>query len=529
MEVLPDSCFDRPLPTGSMKIASSRNHPVKIRRGVNCFLPRTRSMYLVLVFGAALLLMLQQPISALEAKWTPNEEDSGGPLPLSSQQRQHLLQLEDTIRNSPNPDNTLQQVAEANQMPPEELLGLLERNRRDMQAARGAGVASPRGKSTIVKLITSLGLLVTRTASQNPKAFVLTVTTLVLLILVATSAPRTGLVVSTQRRAFLSGGPTTIWSPPTRFVQRKFLDSSGSLSVTTDAAHDFVRQVRSLLSDDEESTTAWHKIPRKHPSNLQYVASAQTSLNASEFLPSTEHEEEEEEGEDSDKDEATNQILNMLLEHASNLLASRDLTGFDNSMRLVTTTDDDSSSRKRKRHVVLVVAGMGDWNRFGIQPLRVTHESDSEDQTSLTLSTLTGGHFDGHLLVTIEKKKQSDKEDTTTQPAVIIRIALLFPKNGRKNLKKAVAMRIVQSLNQSIETSLRTRTRQSLTRRSQSTRFKGRASTAAKKRRHTRFTKEMALEEMAAERRRRWQRQNPNAGSYRPSGDRMKSPNNAVY
>jgi hypothetical protein len=34
---------------------------------------------------------------------------------------------------------------------------------------------------------------------------------------------------------------------------------------------------------------------------------------------------------------------------------------------------------------------------------------------------------------------------------------------------------------------------------------------------------------MAADRRRRWQRQNPNSGHYRPSGDRMRSPNNAVY
>jgi hypothetical protein len=31
---------------------------------------------------------------------------------------------------------------------------------------------------------------------------------------------------------------------------------------------------------------------------------------------------------------------------------------------------------------------------------------------------------------------------------------------------------------------------------------------------------------MAKDRRRKWQRQNPDAGRYRPSGDRMKSPNN---
>jgi hypothetical protein len=31
---------------------------------------------------------------------------------------------------------------------------------------------------------------------------------------------------------------------------------------------------------------------------------------------------------------------------------------------------------------------------------------------------------------------------------------------------------------------------------------------------------------MAEDRRRRWQRGNPDAGRWRPSGDRMKSPNN---
>jgi hypothetical protein len=32
---------------------------------------------------------------------------------------------------------------------------------------------------------------------------------------------------------------------------------------------------------------------------------------------------------------------------------------------------------------------------------------------------------------------------------------------------------------------------------------------------------------MSVDRRRRWQRQNPDAGRYRPSGDRMRSPRTA--
>ena len=54
------------------------------------------------------------------------------------------------------------------------------------------------------------------------------------------------------------------------------------------------------------------------------------------------------------------------------------------------------------------------------------------------------------------------------------------------------------------------------------------ASIKASKKRNTRSSKERAIEEMAADRRRRWQRNNPNVGYYRPSNDRMKNPNNAI-
>ena len=62
-----------------------------------------------------------------EIKWTPNEPDAhrqaaaaqsggagSGPLPLSQQQRQQLLQLDQVIATSANPQETLQQAAAAN-------------------------------------------------------------------------------------------------------------------------------------------------------------------------------------------------------------------------------------------------------------------------------------------------------------------------------------------------------------------------------------------------------------------------------
>ena len=79
-----------------------------------------------------------------------------------------------------------------------------------------------------------------------------------------------------------------------------------------------------------------------------------------------------------------------------------------------------------------------------------------------------------------------------------------MPAKGRK-LKKKLACTFVEHLAESIATS---------------------AITEAKKhspKRHLAHDGLTKMEEMAEERRRRWQRSNPNAGSYRPSGQMHKN------
>ena len=44
--------------------------------------------------------------------------------------------------------------------------------------------------------------------------------------------------------------------------------------------------------------------------------------------------------------------------------------------------------------------------------------------------------------------------------------------------------------------------------------------------RHLRYKQERLQEEMAAERKRKWKRNNPDAGHYQPSSHHLKSPNN---
>jgi hypothetical protein len=93
-------------------------------------------------------------------------------------------------------------------------------------------------------------------------------------------------------------------------------------------------------------------------------------------------------------------------------------------------------------------------------------------------------------------------------------------------LSKKKAEKLVSMLAKSMVTSILMQSKQTLARQSQSRGYRGRAQGRAMEKRHLRFENEKKQEEMAEDRRRRWQRGNPDAGRYRPSGHRMRSPNN---
>ena len=187
---------------------------------------------------------------------------------------------------------------------------------------------------------------------------------------------------------------------------------------------------------------------------------------------------------------------------------------------------------------ILVVKELGDWGRYGLLPLQVTHESesiteDSSRRVELVFSTLKGAHFDGQIHVSViapshNEEEDDDDDDDSSELKVVVRL-LVPAQRGAKAPRLAVATDLCAGLSRSIAASLRTRTQQSAARAAQNTRYTGAARRRARERRHTRTLKEREMEEMAADRRRRWQRGNPNAGAYRPSGERMRSPNNAVY
>lgn len=469
----------------------------------------SRNRGAVFKFGIFVLLLLFTCLptaTAIEAKWTPSEDSQ--PLPQSMKQREQLLQLENAIRSSANPEETLVRVAEANQIDPKDLWDLLSRNRQDLEAAGVLSGSTSRRSNVLWKLLTSLVAVIANSAKKNPRSFVLTVTVLAFLCFGAISAPRTGLVISSQRH-MLSRGPTTIWRPPMEYVHT-FLESKSGLSVK--ASQEFP-DLSNVLDDTENPV--WYKFRKAESSDLKHAAGTQSVIDPSDFIDSDEDDEDDE----SNTDGQRKYVMELLMDHASQLMAALDLTEF------VEPTDSVRSVvAPEKKKLALIVSGLGDYGRFGIQPLLVTgmessHSQEAQEETmALTMGTMKGGHFDGFIQISAILKDSK----------LTLQTVVYFPKTG-KGLGQSVALRIVERINTSLEKSMRTRTKQSLVRRSQSSNLSGSARRQALKRRNSRFYKEQAMEEMAAERRRRWQRSNPNSGSYRPSGDRMRSPNNAVY
>ena len=479
-----------------------------------------KSIYIAVLYtlGAFALLCPTALTTATEVKWTGNEADAAegnsGPLPLSQQQRQQLLQLEDVIMKSPDPEATLQQAAEANQMSPQDLLSMLQRNRSDLEqglaadpgrGGGGGGMSSTVG-GNLRKILAALVAVMTKSASQNPKAFSLIVTTLLVVAFLAISAPRTGLVLSSHR-GVLSRGPTTILQPPTKFLEKRM--GSAKWQQRDEKSNELSSGVWKELALDEDGTI-WHSLNRK--SNVAKAATTKITIPINSFL---------EEG--VDDEEAIEFAMDLCYTHAVDVIASRQFTEYtpDDSVLLHTLQKDEG----RKRFAVLVVKKLGDLGRYGLVPLQVIQKLESDKEAAVTFSTLKGAPFTGQIHISAAQERRRKKGGT---PSLVLNVHLAIPRKGNK-ISQKLGSKIVDSLATSIAASVRTRTRQSLARRSQSSRFHGKAKARAEERRTSRFEKEKELEEMAEDRRRKWQRKNPNSGNYRPSGDMMKSPNNCVY
>lgn len=456
-----------------------------------------RSFLIFLSLTTASLVM-----SETEVKWTPNE-DAEAPLPLSNNQRQQLLQLEQVIVNAQDPQGTLVKAAQANNMKPEDLSDLLQRNRQELQAA-GALTTPGGGQGRIGNPLTAIGSFIARTAIAKPKEVALCAGTFLVMAYLSWEAPRSGVVTSSRVSAF-SKGRTTIWRPPPSYVQHLLSSAENNESPVTSSKTTMKDVLQILDSVEVEDGLTWHK-PKALKGGKSLIQQAVTSQRTidPEFVSYLA-------GPDDDE-VFVDAVLDMCLENAGSVLEGRELTDLAMSqVKFIVSEGDD-------RYGILVVKKMGDWGRYGLLPVKVTAERHDQDESSIVLTTLKGAHWDGHLVINIKRLEHS----------LAVKASIIVPKPGRK-IRRGVAIEIVGAISESVAASIRTNVKLQLARRSQSSRFQGSAKKRAQTRRRTRHEKETQIEEMAADRRRRWQRQNPNSGHYRPSGDRMKSPNNAVY
>jgi hypothetical protein len=492
---------------------------------------------------ACIILCFIHQASSLEASFTPApDKDTGstdGPLPLSQNQRNQLLQLDQQIAQSQNPQETLKKVAESNGMSVDELGSLLMRNRRDMQMASGGGSGVGGGVSNslprkMIRLLSTIFLIGFKSASARPRTATIMGLLLISTLYVILSAPRTGIVLS-YGNGLVSKGHTTFLPPPTKYLSRHVnrisLKSSLPQSVKPGS-------LSRLFSEEDEQKMKGHikKLSKSEKKKLTLVANAQKEIPFGVLLPSEEelelmHENETDQVSEGDsKEEIMEKIETRAWEHAIDLaftsackiLNKRRYSEFipspSNRLRMYSETRKDDNIHDVS---ALVMKSLGDWGRFGIQPLRLISENETDDCKSIVYNTLKGGLFDGELQISVRRRDDQDEEEQGS--SVVVSVTLSIPRKGRR-IKDKIAIKMLSLLAESIAISSITEAKQILSRELQCSIYRGRAKTRAAEKRHIAYENMKKMEEMAEERRRKWQRNNPDAGRYRPSGHMMRGP-----
>ncbi|KAL3796931.1 hypothetical protein HJC23_000684 [Cyclotella cryptica] len=527
----------------------------------------------------AIFLLLLPTIFSLEATFTPNPADSlenggsGGPLPVSAAQRKQLLELDVAIANTPDPSSTLAHVAQQNGISAQELAGMLDRNRRDLQesgmlnemlegvnaslAAAGMGggrnVASGTLPRRILSVMSSLVVALAKTTavqiSRHPRQTTLLAMVAILSLLTIHNIPKNGLVMSSGSFPPFSRGHSTLLEPPISYMQQYYVDSwargkwesslpkpmkltskeGGKKSKSKKESESIVvggvGMTRSLTYDSSEAQVDKVTVETQvDKDGYSLVTTAFQMIPIDDFVEMIQKNGNEEKS----ASELEHKAMECALESISALFDDRKFSEYTpeasalkwRSFLVADENDDDESEG-----AVMSMRLLGDFGRFGIQPLCFSYELDDEDidETDhdstmircVAFHTLKGGHFDGELRFSIDSTKAGT--------GVIISVTLAIPNEGRTPPIR-LANSMVSSLTQSIVRSSQLRIKQSTSRRNQSKHYRARAHGRAVEKRHLRYEQEKNQEEMAAERKRRWKRNNPDAGHYRPSGHRLRSP-----
>lgn len=477
--------------------------------------------------------------SALEATFTPADEKDGGagPLPLSLKQRQQLLQLESVIVSSPDPASTLNQVAQQNGMSSNDLAGMLTRNRDDLRESgqldamlnevsnatemQGGGVGG-RGVSAslprhIVSILLSILVTIVRIASahisRHPGQSAILLAILSIALLAMHNAPRNGIIISSGTYPPFIRGKSTVFMPPITYLdERHCVGWTSSLPTLKNGTGRGVGMTHSLnintlFGSDEDDQGVYVDSRKIDGFKLVTTATATIALDN-----------------EVDNDVDDDDVNELKLEATMSILDERRFSDFIPGPMLkfrsflVPESDDDGNDIAVDEGAVLAMGCLGSLRRFGIQPFCTSYDKTTGGSKLISrcvaFHTLIGGHFDGELRFSIK-----DNGDA----GIRISVTLAIPNGGRAP-STSLAEELVSSLTRSIAQSSRTRTKQLLARRLQSRNYRDKSSGRASLKRHLRYEQEKAQEEMAAERKRKWKRNNPDAGHYRASGNMMKGP-----
>jgi hypothetical protein len=564
-------------------------------RKLFCF-HKTILLYFVVPSVLLVLLSTLAAVDAIDVKWTPNPNDNdnagAGPLPLSSKQRQQLLQLEQTIMNSPDPQATLEQIASTNSMSSTELYNMLQRNHNDMEQSGDMKAGSPQRRSStmitavIWNAITTIVGIIWQIIHRNPKL------TTTLGILVASTlyistilVPKNGLILNQHTaRSIITKGPTSFFYPPTSYIQQLLFDSPNenklfrmiqTKKITNDNEEenddgndsrvpifsyrelwkyvDFskleVTDVNNDLDGDGDlivTTKTWRPSKVKNKmSKVQIVTSSQQIVDVMDIyrkLPKTVVKSRILGNDDQNVRDAIiirEEIVDWCIYHAANICQTQDITEFAGSenfnqrqSEIKMFSNYKNSEAPGANRGILIAPGLGDFQRYGIVPLYVeTNDIVDEDDDTLylTLTVADGAHFDGQIHISIHPIFEVTAEKCARLPTkFLVRASIIVPMKGKAPNSK-IAQHVTSELVHSIVQSIQIRVQQSMVRSKQSNSYSQQASKRAVDRRKNRTTLERQMEEMAIDRRRKWQHKNPSGSSnYRPSGERMRNPNSAV-
>lgn len=394
-----------------------------------------------------------------------------------------------------------------------------------------------------LSLVTSILMTILKTASlqisHHPKQSTLLFVLLTASLLAVHNAPKNGIVISNTSGTFppFSRGHTTLLAPPVDYLERYCVSiyeknggwisslpepqvSKKKKSKSNKTVVGGVGMTSSLDIDtstiQEDEVTVKTSKGSKVQDGFALVTTASTLITYS-----------DEDGDDEDND---TELIECMHDAIQAIIEERKFTEFiqsDNTHTmkfrsfLVPSEEDDEFSEG----AVMAMKLLGVFGRYGVQPFCISYETtstmdDEEDHSGpithcVAFHTLVGGHFDGELRFLIE---EVDTEDDASS-AVAISVTLAIPSGGRA-LPIRLAEAMVSSLTQSTAHSLQIRLKQTISRRRQSKRYRTQAAGRASTKRHLRFEQEKAQEEMAAERKRKWKRNNKDAGRYTPTGCR---------